>query len=274
MQDLPPMQRELIEGFAAQLALLVEREALRAAGEREKLLAESDRLRRTLLDSVSHELKTPLSVLRSASEKLDLADVTKRAQLADEIRVATRRLDHLVANLLNQTRLESGALQAQLDWCDVRDLIAAGRRATGARLAGRSLTVDIPLDMPLVMADAPLMEQVLGNLLMNASLYTPDGSSIHFSAGVEKPETGERAFLQLRDRGPGLPEELGKKLFQKFVRGRDARAGGVGLGLAIARGFVQAQGGEITACNHPDGGACFTIYLPKILHETVPIDER
>jgi two-component system sensor histidine kinase KdpD len=268
------MQRDLIDGFAAQIALLVEREELRAAGEREKLLTESDRLRRTLLDSVSHELKTPLSVLRSAGEKLDITDTAKRALLAEEIRTATRRLDHLVANLLNQTRLESGALKAQLDWCDVRDLVSSARRATGARLAGRSFTVEIPLDMPLVMADAPLMEQVLSNLFLNACLYTPEGSPIFFSAGVEKMETGERAFLKLQDRGPGLPEELHRKLFQKFMRGRNARAGGVGLGLAIARGFMQAQGGEITACNNPEGGACFTIYLPEILYESIPIDER
>lgn len=274
MQDLPAMQRDLIEGFAAQLALLLEREKLREASEREKLLAESDRLRRTLLDSVSHELKTPLSVLRSAGEKLDTTDPSKRAQLVDEIRMATQRLDHLVANLLNQTRLESGALKAQLDWCDVRDLISSGRRAAGDRLAGRSFTLDIPLEMPLVMADAPLMEQVLGNLLLNACLYTPEGSPIHFSAGVEKKETTERAFLKLQDRGPGLSEELQRKLFQKFIRGRNVRAGGVGLGLAIARGFVQAQGGEIAACNNPEGGACFTIYLPEILYESAPQDER
>jgi two-component system sensor histidine kinase KdpD len=274
IQELPPMQRDLIEGFAAQLALLAEREELRAAGEREKLLAESDRLRRTLLDSVSHELKTPLAVLRSAGEKLDITDATKRAQLADEIRMATRRLDHLVANLLNQTRLESGALHAQLDWCDVRDLISSARRATSDRLAGRSFTVEIPLEMPLVMVDAPLMEQVFSNLLLNACLYTPEGSPIYFSAGVEKTETGERAFLKLQDRGPGLPDELQRKLFQKFVRGRNARAGGVGLGLAIARGFVEAQGGEITAANLLEGGACFTIYLPKIMYDSVPSDER
>jgi two-component system sensor histidine kinase KdpD len=227
-----------------------------------------------LLDSVSHELKTPLSVLRSAGEKLDITDTTKRAQVVDEVRMATRRLDHLVANLLNQTRLESGALKAQLDWCDVRDLISSARRATSDRLVGRSFTVEIPLEMPLVMADAPLMEQVLGNLLLNACLYTPEGSPINFSAGVEKTATGERAFLKLQDSGPGLSDELQRTLFQKFVRGRNARAGGVGLGLAIARGFVQAQGGEITAANNLEGGACFTIYLPNIMHETVPIDER
>ena len=272
LPPLTPEQRELVEGFAAQIALLVEREQLRAASEREKFFAESDRLHRTLLDSVSHELKTPLSVLRSAGEKLDTDDVKKRAGLATEIRTATSRLDHLVANLLDQTRLESGGIRPQLDWCDARDIINAARRAAGETLAGRALKTEIPDDLPLFLADAPLMEQVIANLLLNAALHTPPGSPIFIVAGLEHHPA--RVFIRISDRGPGIPPELRANLFQKFSRGHAARAGGLGLGLSIVRGFMLAQGGEVVAGDNPEGGASFTVYLPYSSHGCVPNDEH
>jgi K+-sensing histidine kinase KdpD len=269
-----PEQRELIEGFAAQIALLVEREQLRAASEREKFFAESDRLHRTLLDSVSHELKTPLAVLRAAGEKLDTEDARKRAGLTAEVRTATSRLDHLVANLLNQTRLEAGGVRPQPDWCDARDIIHAARRAIGEALAGRPFKTDIPDDLPLCLADAPLMEQVIANLLLNAALHTPAGSPIHVTAGLDHAGGAGRIFIRISDRGPGLPAELRENLFQKFRRGHAARAGGLGLGLSIVRGFMLAQGGEVVAGDNPGGGAAFTVYLPHVLHGNVPNDER
>ena len=235
-----------------------------------ELFAESERLHRTLLDSVSHELKTPLAVLRSATEKLDTDDAKKRTNLAGEIRTATHRLEHLVANLLNQTRLESGALRPQLDWCDARDLIAAARRNADDALAGRALKLDIPADLPLFRADAPLMEHALANVLVNAARYTPADSLIRVSAGVE----GSRMFLCVDDNGPGLPPEIAANLFQKFRRGHDARAGGLGLGLSIVRGFMLAQGGEVTAGKSPEGGARFMLYLPYSEHGRVPDDEN
>lgn len=265
---LQPRQRELSEAYAAQIALLLERERLRSASEREKLLIESERLHRTLLDSVSHEIKTPLAVLRSASEGLDAEDAKRRQELAREIRTATRRLDHLVANLLNQTRLESGALKPQLDWCDARDLIGAARRAVAESLGGRQVRISIPEDMPLFMADAVLMEQVIANLLLNASRHAPQGDEIQATAGIDFE--GKRVFIAIADRGPGIPAELRPRLFQKFQRGNAAHAGGLGLGLSIVRGFMQAQGGEVEADNNPGGGARFTLFLPHKDHETVP----
>ena len=272
MVQLTSKQRDLIEGFAAQIALFVEREQLRASAEREKLLVESDRLHRTLLDSVSHELKTPLAVLRSAAEKLDAADGPKRASLTAEISTATRRLDHLVANLLNQTRLETGGLKPQLDWCDARDLLAAARRAVGEALDGRPVKVEIATDMPLFMADAVLMEHVLANILLNATRYTPAASPIRLTAGLEADHA--RIFITVTDSGPGITPELMPYLFQKFRRGSNARAGGLGLGLSIVRGFMLAQGGEVVAGASPDGGASFTVYLPYAAHGSVPNDER
>jgi two-component system sensor histidine kinase KdpD len=263
-------QRDLIESFASQLALVVETEELRAAGEREKLLAESDKLHRALLDGVSHELKTPLAVLTAATESLPGADADARARLIPEISTATRRLNRLVNNLLDQTRLESGALQPKLDWCDAHDLINAALDGTRDSLGHHPLEVAVPADMPLFRADFALMEQVIANLLLNAALHTPAGTPIFLAAGLDGAR--DRIFLTVADRGPGLPAEMRDRLFQKFQRGDAARAGGLGLGLSIIRGFVSAQGGDIVAGENPGGGAVFTVYLPHTPHGNVPAE--
>jgi two-component system, OmpR family, sensor histidine kinase KdpD len=263
-------QRDLADSFAAQLAQLVEREQLRAAGEREKLLAESDKLHRTLLDGVSHELKTPLAVLSSAVENLANADEATRADLAAEIRTATRRLNRLVSNLLDQTRLESGALRPHLDWCDGHDLVNAAIDGVSESLDGHPFEASIPKDLPLFRADAALMEQVIANLLLNAALHTPPGTEIFLAAGVDRAKS--RIFFTVADRGPGLPAAMRERLFQKFQRGDAAKAGGLGLGLSIIRGFVTAQGGDVVAGENPGGGAVFTVYLPFTPHGNVPTE--
>ena len=261
-------QRDLAESFAAQLALVVEREQLRAAGDREKLLAESEKLHRALLDGVSHELKTPLAVLSAAAESMALADSPTRDRLAGEIGTATRRLHRLVNNLLDQTRLESGALKPKLDWCDAHDLVNAAVDGMRDSLAGHPFDQSIPDEMPLFRADFALMEQVIGNLLLNAAFHTPDETPIFLAAGIE--EGKQRVFFTVADRGPGLPEAMRERLFKKFQRGDEARAGGLGLGLSIIRGFVVAQGGEVVAGQNPGGGAVFTVYLPYTPHGEVP----
>jgi two-component system sensor histidine kinase KdpD len=263
-------QRDLADSFAAQLAQLVEREQLRAAGEREKLLAESDKLHRTLLDGVSHELKTPLAVLTSAVENLASADEETRSDLAVEIRTATRRLNRLVNNLLDQTRLESGALRPRLDWCDGHDLVNAAVDGVRESLEGHPFETDIPADLPLFRADAALMEQVIANLLLNSALHTPPGTEIFLAAGLDRAKS--RIYFTVADRGPGLPAAMRERLFQKFQRGDAARAGGLGLGLSIIRGFVTAQGGDVVAGENPGGGAVLTVYLPYVAHGTVPAE--
>ena len=263
-------QRDLAESFAAQLAQLVEREQLRAVGEREKLLAESDKLHRTLLDGVSHELKTPLAVLSAAVENLTTADEATRADLAHEIRTATRRLNRLVNNLLDQTRLESGALRPRLDWCDGHDLLNAAIDGVSDSLEGHPFEVDVPKDLPLFRADAALMEQVIANLLLNSALHTPAGTEIFLAAGVDRARS--RIFFTVADRGPGLPAAMRERLFQKFQRGDAAKAGGLGLGLSIIRGFVTAQGGDVVAGENPGGGAVLTVYLPYTEHGDVPAE--
>lgn len=261
-------QRDLIESFAVQLALLLEREQLRASGEREKLLAESEKLHRALLDSVSHELKTPLAVLGAASEALPTDTTTPVGQAALEIRTATRRLNRLVSNLLDQTRLETGSLKPRLDWCDANDLLNAALEGVRDSLAAHPFEMDVPDDMPLFRADAALLEQAFANLLLNAALHTPAGTPIFLAAGVDR--TKARVFFTVADRGPGLPPEMHERLFQKFQRGDAARVGGLGLGLSIIRGFVAAQGGEVIAGQNPGGGAVFTVYLPFTPHGDVP----
>ena len=261
-------QRDLIERFAGQIAFLVESEHLRAAGEREKLLAESEKLHRTLLDGVSHELKTPLAVLSSVAENLAGSEGPLRDSLVVEMRTATRRLTRLVNNLLDQTRLESGTLRPRLDWCDAADLVNAAVDGVEESLAGHPFEIDVPADMPPFRADSALMEQVIANLLLNASLHTPAGTPIFLAAGVEGARG--RVFFTVADRGPGLPQEMHEQMFQKFQRGDAARAGGLGLGLSIIRGFVVAQGGEVVVGQNPGGGAVFTVYLPYTPHGDVP----
>jgi two-component system sensor histidine kinase KdpD len=261
-------QRDLLESYAAQLALLVEREQLRSAGEREKLLAESDKLHRALLDGVSHELKTPLAVLGAAAENLPTDADSPIGKMAHEIRTATRRLNRLVGNLLDQTRLETGALRPNLDWCDANDLLNAAFDGIRESIADHPLEVDVPDDMPLFRADAALMEQVIANLLLNAALHTPAGTPLFLAGGIDGARS--RVFFTVADRGPGLPPEMRDRLFQKFQRGDAARIGGLGLGLSIIRGFVTAQGGEVVAGENPGGGAVFTVYLPHEAHEDVP----
>jgi two-component system sensor histidine kinase KdpD len=263
-------QRDLLEAFARQLALIVEREHLREAGEREKLLAESDKLHRVLLDSVSHELRTPLAVITGSLENLTGATPELQTALVTEGRAAARRLNRLVGNLLDQTRLESGALKPRLDWCDARDLINAAREGVGDALAGHPLEIVVPDDMPPVRADFALTEQALANLLLNAALHTPPATPVFLTAGVERG--GTRAFFTVADRGPGFPSAMSERLFKKFERGDAARAGGLGLGLSIVRGFIAAQRGEVVVGANPGGGAVFTIYLPHTTPQTPPAE--
>ena len=261
-------QRELLETFAAQIGLLVERERLRAASEREKLLTESDRLYRTLLDSVSHELKTPVAVLRSAGENLSADHDDRRRALGIEILTASDRLHHLISNLLSQSRLDAGGLKTQMDWCDARDIVGAVRKAVGDAISGRPLLIEIPADMPLFMADFVLMEQVISNLVLNAVLHTPALTPIKISAGTD-PQLN-RVHISVSDRGPGVSPELRETLFEKFRRGAPARAGGLGLGLSIVKGFMLAQGGDVSVISEPSSGASFTVHLPYHPHENVP----
>ena len=265
-QPLTLGQRDLVEAFARQLSLSVERERFRAASEREKLLASSDKLHRALLDSVSHELRTPLAVIEASAEGMDSAGEEQRRELLSEIRAASLRLNRVVGNILDQTRLESGALRAHLTWCDANDLVNAALDATGDAMSGRRVEVEIPPEMVPIKADFALTEQCMANLLLNASMYTPPGTPVRIEVGLIAAE--KRVFLAVADRGPGIPANLRGRLFKKFERAEPSRSGGLGLGLSIVAGFASAQGGDLVAEAREGGGARFVIYLPHVLPES------
>jgi two-component system sensor histidine kinase KdpD len=253
-------QQNLLEAFARQLALSVEREHLRAASDREKLLTESEKLHRALFDSVSHELRTPLAVINASADSLAGADPSLRGQLVSELRTAVRRLNRLVGNLLNQSRLESGTLKPRPDWCDAGDIVNAAVENTSDALAGHPLAIMVPEDMPPVRADFALTEHVLANLLLNAANHTPPATPVVLTAGLEPG--GQRMFFTVADRGPGFSPAMRGRLFKKFIQDDGSSAAGLGLGLSIVRGFVVAQGGEVIAGENPGGGAMITVYLP------------
>ena len=235
--------------------------SLRAAADRAKLLVQSERMHQTLFDSVAHELKTPISVVRTAVGQLEADDPARRRLVAVEIRIAVQRLENLVGNLLSQTRLESGILRPRLDWCECRDLAASARRAVAEQLEDRPLTVDVPSELPLVRVDAVLTEQAICLLLVNAAVHTPPGTRVRLHA--EKGPGTDRVFLSVSDEGPGIPAELRPRLFSKFSRGPSPRRGGLGLGLSIVKGLMAAQGGSVLLSDSATGGACFTLDLPS-----------
>ena len=265
---LPTAQRDLLDAFASQIALALDREQLRAAGEQARLAEASDRLHRTLLDSVSHEMKTPLAVLATATDNLAGATGDPAQPLVEEMRTAVRRVQHLVDNLLGMTRLESGALRLRFDWTDLADLINAALEATADARVGRQVQVQLPANLPLVRVDFGLMQQALVNLIHNACHHTPPTAGICVAAGVDA--AAAQVWVAVEDGGPGLDAAQLPRLFDKFFRGHPDRAGGLGLGLSIVRGFVEAHGGRVEAANSPAGGARFTVFLPLDRHGNVP----
>lgn len=268
-RDFPLAQRDVLASFAAQIAVALEHERLRAANESARVQTASDQLHRALLDSVSHELKTPLAVIASAAESLQAATGPADPALAGEIHVAAQRLRRLVTNLLDTTRLDAG-VRAQLDWCDAADLVNAALKSIADVRAGRTVHVRLDPGLPLVHGDSDLLQQALVNLMHNACRHAPPPAEITVSAGVN--ESNQRIWLAVSDTGPGLSEDLRARLFERFFRGQPNRAGGLGLGLSIARGFVEAHGGSLTAENQPGGGARFVILLPLEQHDSVPAE--
>ena len=251
-----------LETFVNQVALVVERQLLDHAARQSALLQESERLHTTLLNSISHELRTPIATIRGITDLLlkpaPHADATTRQALLTDLGDAAQRLNHLVENLLDMSRLDAGRLQIKRDWCVVSDVVGVAVQRWQPCLAHRPLTLDLPPDLPLVQMDFMLIEQVLSNLLHNICNYTPPGSPVEIGAKV----ADGWLWLTVADRGPGIPPELVERIFDKFYRIPGTATGGTGLGLSICRGLVHAHGGELTASNRSGGGAVFTIQLP------------
>jgi len=227
-----------------------------------QLAKNSERLRKTLLDCVSHELKTPLAAIGAASQELlQLAANTQNAemltQLAGEIHAGSHRLHRVVNNLLDMNRLESGVIQPNYEWCDVRELLQSAIEIERESIDGREIRLDVPEDIPLALVDHGLIEQAVAKLLANAASCTQSRVPIEVDA-----EYKDELVISVSDRGPGFPMESAERLFEKFYRGDGRKTGGLGLGLSIARGFVEAHGGRLMAENRDGGGARFTIHLP------------
>jgi two-component system sensor histidine kinase KdpD len=238
-----------------------------------QLAKNSERLRKTLLDCVSHELKTPLAAIGAASQELlrlvpDAQNDGMLRELAAEIHDGSHRLNRVVNNLLDMNRLESGVVQPNREWCDVRELLQSSIESESDSIDGREVRVEVPENTPLVLVDHLLMEQAIAKLLANAGSYTSSRLPIEIDAECRSGHL----VVSVSDRGPGLPAELSERVFEKFYRGDRRTAGGLGLGLAIARGFVEAHGGTLVAENRDGGGARFTIDLPVRITDANALD--
>jgi two-component system sensor histidine kinase KdpD len=260
---LRPDQYRLLETCASQLALAVERALLTAQAEQTRVHVEAERLRETLLSSVSHDLRTPLATITGAVSSLleenDRLTPETRRELVESVAEEAGRLNRLVGNLLDMTRLESGALHVRKEWHSLEEVIGAALEHLGPRLADRAVEVNLPEELGLVPLDDVLMEQVMFNLVENAVKYTPPGSPIDIRAD----RIGASVWIEVADRGPGLPPGEEQRVFEKFYRTVEAQGrGGIGLGLSIARGIVEAHGGSMTAGNRLGGGAVFRFTLP------------
>ena len=228
-----------------------------------QLAQESERLRKTLLDCVSHELKTPLAAIGAASQELsrltsNIQDPRILTELASEIHEGSRRLNRVVDNLLDMNRLESGVIRPKREWCDVRELIQSAIDIESESIDGRDIRLDVPEKIPLAFVDHTLIEQAVAKLVANAGSHTPRRLPIEIDAEY----TNDHLLISVSDRGPGIPIEGTERLFEKFYHGDNGKTGGLGLGLSIARGLIEAHGGKLTAENRDGGGARFTITLP------------
>ena len=253
-------QRDLLNAYARQAALVLDRLRLDGESQQAQLLAESEKLSKALLNSISHELRTPISAITTAASALvdSKTPAALRDTLAHEIQESAGRLNRLVSNLLDMTRLESGNVKPRLDWCDVADLIDVSLRQNERELSHHHVALSLQQPLPLVRMDFVLIEQALNNLLLNAAHYTPPGTTVEVKASA----TAEEMTISVADRGPGLPPESLPHVFDKFYRAPGAPAGGTGLGLSIVKGLVEAHGGRVEARNRPGGGAEFSIHLP------------
>jgi two-component system sensor histidine kinase KdpD len=253
-------EEQFWEAFISQISGKFEREYLRNMAKQAFLLNESDKLYKTLFNSISHELRIPVATIMGASDSLLTTQHSEEIskELSNEIFKASKRLNRLIENLLNMSRLESGRITPRLDWCDVHDLVNKVTESLQDELKLFNLHIVIPDDMPFVKIDFGLMEQVLYNLIYNATQYADTSTNLRVKAFYDN---GILTF-QVMDRGPGFPAKEISLIFNKFYRVEGSKAGGTGLGLSIAKGFVEAHKGTITVENRQNGGAKFTIKIP------------
>jgi two-component system sensor histidine kinase KdpD len=262
---LTPEQRRLFNALSDQAALAAERVRLVEDVDRARLLEESDRLRSALLTSISHDLKTPLAAIIGASGTLKSyaaqLDEESKEDLLSTVQDEAERLNRFIANLLDMTKLESGAIVPNIALNDLSDVLGAALHRARKVLSNDRLELHLASHLPMVAVDPVLFEQVLFNLLDNAAKYSPPHSTIL----IQSWEEAGSVVLQVLDEGEGIPEEDLERIFDKFYRAQkgDRVRAGTGLGLPICRGFIEAMGGTIVAGNRTDrSGAVITVRLP------------
>jgi len=253
----------LLEAVASQLSSVAERCLLAREARRAQLRLEREKLHSTVLSSVSHDLRTPLAAIAGAASGLldgERLEEPVRRELAQAIADEAERLNRLVGNLLSLSRLEAGALHLQKEWHPLEEVLGSALTYLEKRLQGRDLELSLPPDLPMVDVDDVLIEQVFVNLLDNALKYTPAGTALEIQAGSR--DGGVEVLVA--DRGPGISPGGEERIFDKFDRGAAPNRGGVGLGLTICRGIVEAHGGHIRAENRAGGGVVFAFTLPSV----------
>lgn len=259
-QNLNAAQVRYLEAFTNQTAIAIERTFLVEETQRAVVKAEMESLRNTLLSSISHDLRTPLTAITGAVSTLlanyATLDRQNRLELLQTVQEEAERLSRMIKNILAMTRLESGAIKVNKEWQSLEEIVGVVLNRLGDRLNDHPLTVNLPANLPLIPFDGLLLEQVFMNLFENALKYTPKGTPLELSAS----EDLYTVTVELADRGPGIPSGEEERIFEKFVSGRTA-GGGVGLGLAICRAIINAHGGKIWAENQPDSGAVFRFTL-------------
>jgi two-component system sensor histidine kinase KdpD len=265
---LVPHRMRIIEMLAGQASSALKRSALQKRAEEARVAAEAERLRASLLTSISHDLKSPLAIiLGSASSLQDLGaslDSMAAQDLLHSILEQGERLNQFIANLLDMSRVESEAVRPKRQLADLNDIIGSALQHAGRALSGHRTVLHVPDNIPSIEIDPVLMEKALINILENAANYTPPGTQITLTVSQDS----ESIAIQISDEGPGIPATELPRLFDKFYRGATAawKPAGTGLGLAISRGFLEAMGGAIAASNRQDrSGAVFTITLPARL---------
>jgi two-component system sensor histidine kinase KdpD len=271
-RGLTAQQRTFLEALVRQAALALDRVELADEARRAALRAKTEELRSGLLSAVSHDLRTPLAAITGAGTMLrDEATLEPglRRELVETVCDEAERLERLVSNLLDMTRLDSGAVEPRREWVPLVEVVGSALTRLERRLGGRPVTTTIAEDVPLLSIDPVLVEQLFVNLLENAAKYTPPGSAIEVHAARE----GGTVVVEVADHGPGLPPGAEERIFERFFRGAHATVRGVGLGLPISRAIAQAHGGRLAAANRPGGGAVFRLTLPLPVNVPPVADE-
>ncbi|GAA1536511.1 sensor histidine kinase KdpD [Streptomyces albidochromogenes] len=255
---LPAEDRRVLGAFAAQAAVVLDRQRLVGEAEGARKLAEGNRIRTALLAAVSHDLRTPLAAIKAAVSSLRSDDVAwsdaDEAELLAGIEDGADRLDHLVGNLLDMSRLQTGTVTPLIRETDLDEVVPMAL----VGVPDESVGLDIPETLPMVAVDRGLLERAVANIVENAVKYSPDGTPVSVAASA----LGARVELRVADRGPGVPDDGKDRIFEPFQRYGDApRGAGVGLGLAVARGFAEAMGGTLTAEDTPGGGMTMVLTL-------------